>query len=170
MRAQYDQVWQGLAVDPRNAPEKRKLTTYLRWVDRGSWLWRPKYLFLDLSAQSTCAFLQFRLGSHDSQVERGRWEDGRPPHIRLCERCSMHKVDDERHLVFECPEFEDLRYARRHLFTATIGEDVRAFLNQRDQAGVLWFVLDCLKHPGPSPFVQELDCDLDLNVELDTFD
>ena len=42
----------------------------------------------------------------------------------------MHIVDDERHLVFKCPAFHHLRAARRHLFTADVGEDMKAFMSQ----------------------------------------
>ncbi len=43
-------------------------------------------------------------------------------------------------------------------------------MSLRDQAAVLWFVLDCLRHEGPSSSVSDLDCELDLQIRLDTFD
>ena len=40
----------------------------------------------------------------------------------------MNVVDDEKHLVFECPAFLHLRAARHELFSAAIGDDVKAFM------------------------------------------
>ena len=156
--------------DPRAASAQIKLTTYRCWFDEGSWLARPRYLFLDFPAPITCLFMRFRLGCHDLQIELGRWEDRRPRHLRFCQRCSMGLVDDERHLVFECPAFDQLRCARQHLFCGIVDADVRRFMLQRDQAAVLGFVLDCLRYEGPSSAVRDLDCDLDLQIQLDTFD
>ena len=84
----------------------------------------------------------------------------------------LAKVDDERHLVFECPAFDQLRCARQHLFAAVVDGDMRAFMSQRDQSAVLWFVVDCLRHEGPCSSVRDLDCDLEvlLHVHVDMFD
>ena len=166
--ASYDRVWQGLSEDPHLATDRVKHATYFRWFDTGAWLTRPAYLFLDYPAPVTCEFLRFRLGGHRLQVEVGRWENPRPRHLRLCQRCSMRRVDDERHLVFECPAFDEFRYARRQLFAGVAGEDMRAFLSQQDQGAVLWFVVDCLRWEGPCESVQEQDCDAlgDLEVQL----
>ena len=57
----------------------------------------------------------------------------------------MHAIDDERHLVFECPAFEEFRVARKQLFNRKVGENMKAFMTQKDQRGVMWFVLDCLR-------------------------
>ena len=105
----------------------------------------PVFLYKDYSASKTCAYLRFRLGTHDLGIELGRWLDIKPRHLRICSRCDQHQLDDERHLVFECTAFEHLRAARRHLFTAAIGENMRAFFGQRDESAVMGYVLDCLK-------------------------
>ena len=64
---QYYSVWQGLHTLPRQAPDRVRLTTYYRWGDREKWLDRRKYLFFDLSAPVTCAYLRFRLGTHNRE-------------------------------------------------------------------------------------------------------
>ena len=159
---------------PREALDRARLATYFAWFDSGKWLRRPSYLFFDFSASVTCTYLRFRLGTHSLQVEVGDWQNRRPgPRCqRVCERCSMHVIDDERHLVFECPAFESIRAARRQLCTAEVGLDMRCFMSdsQRDQKGVFWFILDCLRE------VEELenldrspDVDLGLPVEHDTY-
>ena len=39
----------------------------------------------------------------------------------------MHALDDERHLVFECPALEHVRAARKQLFSVRVGEKMQAF-------------------------------------------
>ena len=39
----------------------------------------------------------------------------------------MGALDDERHLVFECPALEDLRVAYRQLFGRAVVFDIRRF-------------------------------------------
>ena len=127
---QYDAVWQGLHTLPRQAPDSVRLITYYRWFDREKWLDRPKYLFVDLAAPVTyahaCANLRFRLGTHNLQLELGRWQNRQPRHFRICQRCHMHALDDERHLVFECPALEHLRAARKQLFNVRVDVNMQA--------------------------------------------
>ena len=80
----------------------------------GEWLDKPAYLFLRLGYRQTYTFVRFKLGCHHLAIETGRW-DGTPRMSRVCQRCQQGALDDERHLVFECPVFEDLRAASRHL-------------------------------------------------------
>ena len=161
---QYDGVWGGLCRYPRQAPDRARLATYFAWFDFGLWLVRPSYLYLDLSATAICRYLRFRLGTHSLQVEVGRWQNPRPRSHRLCGRCAMRAIDDERHLVFECPAFEFIRAARRQLFSMRVGLDMRLFMQQRDQKGVLCYVLDCLRE-----IEQLADVDRSSDVELDLF-
>ena len=48
-------------------------------------------------------------------IVTGRWH-GVPRADRLCLRCDAGALDDERHLVFECSAFEDLRRTHGQLF------------------------------------------------------
>ena len=57
----------------------------------------------------------------------------------------MHVVDDEFHMVFDCPAFERLRAARRHLFSGSVAYDMAAFMRQKDQKGVFQHTLACLR-------------------------
>ena len=171
LRTAYDKVWDGLCRLPRQAADRARLASYFAWFDSGDWLRRPKYLFFDFSASVTCTYMRFRLSTHNLQVEVGRWQNRRPRCQRLCERCAMHVVDDERHLVFECPAFESIRAAKRELFTAEVGLDMRRFMAQRNQKGVFWFILTCLREVEDLANVdRSLDVDLGLNVEEDTYE
>ena len=154
----------------RQAVDRAKLATYFAWCDFGAWLRRPAYLFFDFSAAATCTFMRFRLGSHDLAVEVGRWQDRRPRCQRLCERCSMHVVDDEQHLVFECPAFSSARAIRPHLFSG-VPHDMNCFLRQQDQQGVFWFILDCLREAKElAGLDRSADVDVGMHVEVDTYD
>ena len=126
---QYDSVWQGLHTLPRQAPDRVCLSTYYRWFDREKWLDRPKYLFFYLSVPVTCAYL--RLGTHNLQVELGLWQNRQPRHLRICQRCHMHAMDDERHLVFECPALEHACMHGLQLFNVRVGENMQAFMTQK---------------------------------------
>ena len=53
---------------------------------------------------------QLRTGSHQLRVETGRWERPRVAREqRICQRCLSGEVDDEHHMVFDCPALEEVR-------------------------------------------------------------
>lgn len=122
---QYACVYGGLTSRPRQAADKVKMATYLTWVDLGAWLRRPTYLCYDFPALATCTYLCFRLGLHGMQIELGRWQNWHRCE-RLCRRCAMNSVDDEWNMVFNCPAFECLRSARRHLFSRRVMDNMPA--------------------------------------------
>ena len=106
--ASDDKAWDGLCRLPRQAPNRVKLATYFAWCDSGVWLRRPSYLFFGFLAAATYAIPIYisQLGSHDLAVGAERWQDHGPRCKRSCGSCSMYwmgVVDDEQHLVFECP-------------------------------------------------------------------
>ena len=83
----------------------------------------------------------------------------------------MNVVDDEKHLVFECPAFLHLRAARHELFSAAIGDDVRAFMRQEDQQSVFWHVLNCIRESEDLADVDHsLDVDIGVDVQIDTYE
>ena len=59
-------------------------------------------------------------------------------------RCTQGALDDERHLVFECPAFEDLRREHRQLFGSEVAFDMCRFFAHKDQHGVVMYILGCL--------------------------
>ena len=63
---------------------------------------------------------------------------------RIYDRCTTGALDDERHLVFECPAFEQLRADSRHLFGPEVAFDMRRFFAHRDQH-IVRFILACLR-------------------------
>ena len=139
----YSSVWEPLPRYPRLAESQVALTTYRRWMSREDWLDRPGYLFLHLSHRQTYMFVRFKLGCHGLAIVTGRWQ-GVQRSLRICQRCHMSALDDERHLVFECPVFEDLRRNSRHLFCREVAFDMRRFFAHEDQHAVVMYILGCL--------------------------
>ena len=139
----YASVWDSLPSYPRLAVDRVALTTYHRWMHRDEWLDRPGYLDLRLSHRRTYLFVRFKLGCHDLAIVTGRWH-GVPRPERICSRCDLSALDDERHLVFECPMFEDLRREHRHLFGQEVAFDMRRFFAHKDQRAVVMYILGCL--------------------------
>ena len=83
----------------------------------------------------------------------------------------MGIIDDERHLVFECAAFDWLRASRRELFSARVGLDMKRFMEQGDQQGVFWHVLNCLREVEDLADVdRSLDVDVGIPMEFDTYD
>ena len=86
----------------------------------------------------------FKLGCHPLRIVAGRWQ-GVPRLQQICDICTTGALDDERHLVFECPAFEQLRADSRHLFGPEVAFDMRRFFAHRDQQMVVRFILACLR-------------------------
>ena len=139
----YSSVWEPLPRYPRLAESQVALTTYRRWMSREDWLDRPGYLFLHLSHRQAYMFVRFKLGCHGLAIVTGRWQ-GVQRSLRICQRCHMSALDDERHLVFECPVFEDLRRNSRQLFGREVAFDMRRFFAHEDQHAVVMYILGCL--------------------------
>lgn len=141
----YSSVWDGLGPFPRVAPSERiSLATYFCWFYRGDWLDRPGYLFLRLSHKHTYLMIRFKLGCHPLGIVTGRFHRVRRLQ-RVCSRCDTGALDDERHMVFECPSFEHLRSQYRQLFGQEVAFDMRLFFAHKDQHAVVRFVLACLE-------------------------
>ena len=62
---------------------------------------------------------------------------------RLCQKCQLRVVCDERHLVFECPALQRIRDKYPGLFHV---DTMRLFMWQTDTIGVANFIRDCFAH------------------------
>jgi hypothetical protein len=60
------------------------------------------YLCDIICVQLRKAFAQFWCGNTQLEVVLGAWK-GMPNAKRLCQSCDLGKVEDERHLLFVCP-------------------------------------------------------------------
>ena len=82
--------------------------------------------FISASSSITSAhvgsMLRFKLAAHDLQICAGRWQ-GQARGQRICSRCQMQQVEDELHMVFQCPSYDSLRERFGALFSSFGGFD-----------------------------------------------
>ena len=104
-----------------------------------------------LGHRQTYTFIRFKLSCQRLAylaIVTGRWH-GVAHADKLCLRCDAGALDDERHLVFECSAFEDLRRTQlNQLFgpdSPEVAFEVRQFFAYRDQRAVVMYILGCLR-------------------------
>jgi hypothetical protein len=112
-----------------------KMLTYTRWMaaDEGE---PPALLSSGInSAKRITALARFRMGLHELQIERGRYER-QPRSQRAC--CLCGGREDEAHMIFECPAYEEARVQAHELFEGIPGAEeagldarMREFMNPR---------------------------------------
>ena len=124
--------------------------TYARWFMCD--FQTPPIKLFDTRLRS--ALLRFRLGAHDLRVVTG----SRPPRIprqnRLCLHCDMQIVEDEAHLVFECPHYHPIRARFPDLFhnfcisntiiISDLDSHMHQFFGQPNQGRIAKFIRACL--------------------------
>jgi len=61
-----------------------------------------------------------RLSGHEFQVQIQRYNQGVPYEQRVCDRCALNNVQDEAHVILDCPDAQlvSLRNQFQHLFDA----------------------------------------------------
>ncbi len=103
LREPLHAVWrESDGADPRT--HTQKLATYHAWMAlptkpstvRGPPHLLPSYLELELRRHVLHDIAHFRLHAHTLRVETGCWQI----HNRLCDKCDLHDVQDEKHVLF----------------------------------------------------------------------
>lgn len=138
--AAWDNVW-GSLWQPRLPPRgpactEAKLATYEYWMavpsysegeqqalEQGRDPWYPVSMPWYVRYTHKCnpahvwSLARMRCGSHTLGVETGRWGPDRLCRTeRLCRKCAMGQIDDEMHVLLECPAMECLRWEYQNLF------------------------------------------------------
>ena len=54
------------------------------------------------------AITKLRTSNHNLAIESGRWTNTERKH-RLCTQCTLSKIEDEMHFIFDCPKYSDIR-------------------------------------------------------------
>lgn len=124
------QPWENHPLQPREVPEgqggRAKFATYHRWFA----LPIPTQLFrwdtmegcprmpVNMPAYVKCSrhvpfeqlkqLMRLRTGAHHLAIETGRWQR-KPRGERLCVKCTAGVVEDEMHVLFECPAYQHVR-------------------------------------------------------------
>ena len=110
----------------------------------------PLYLRHDIPHQQLRSLSCLRLSSHSLRVESLRQQTIRRPYeLRVCNKCDWHTVQDEEHVILDCPssDLTHLRHQFRHLFQVLPADSttrLKDFINQPDTLGVAMYVHKCL--------------------------
>jgi hypothetical protein len=110
----------------------------------------PLYLRLDIPSNLSRALSCLRLSGHNFLVQRMRHDRNRRPYeLRICDRCDWHTIQDEEHILLDCPHEHLVRLrTQQQLIFPPQCEDgparLRTLMNQPDDFGVASFVAKCL--------------------------
>lgn len=77
------------------------------------------YLRYNISATLRSSLTKIRLSSHRFMVERGRWAKPKIQYVdRKCTLCTSNDIQDEYHMLIQCPQFKDERekYIKRYYY------------------------------------------------------
>lgn len=125
----FNQKWFSVPENPRLAPSSQVTwSTYERWFaqvpfenqnlsDSSSWVSDVIGASAGINSAHIASLMRFKLAAHDLQVCTGRWQ-GQAREQRLCSRCPMQLVEDEFHMVFECPFYDPVRVRFAQLFSS----------------------------------------------------
>ncbi len=95
--------------------------------------------------EASASLARFRCSCHDLRVERDRHLPVavKPPrHLRTCLLCANDSVQDERHMVFDCPLYAPIRFQFADLFSTRT--TLNSFLEQ-NQDRVARFIHACFE-------------------------
>ena len=70
-----------------------------------------QYLYLNMPQRLRSFLAKFRIGNHELEIERGRHQNI-PVSERICKlcfNCNNVYVEDEYHVILQCPSYEELR-------------------------------------------------------------
>ena len=195
--------WEDLHSNPRTAPsEKVRMVTYNSWfavpldteVEKNSSCPHdiPHYIRRTggIPFEQVKQLMQLRTGAHHLRVETGRWQQPRLPRSeRVCQKCTWGTmVEDEYHLLFECPRYHHIRaqYDRTlfaHFGGATQAPRVmrapgkmRQFMNQEPRyvAAFVWECMQFRRYEAPdlvpyAPHIALEELGLEYSHVVDTF-
>ena len=73
----------------------------------------------------------------------------RPYELRICDKCDWHTVQDEEHILLDCPHEHLINLRTQHqlsfpLQSVNNTNCLRNFMNQPEVSGVASFVAECL--------------------------
>ena len=122
----HTSVWHGLAPDPRTAPSAgATLCTYHTWfasdlpTDGAHWSCAPCITAPNVPYAHLISLIKLRTSSHNLAVQRLRQVRPRIPRaLRACPLCSSGAVQDEHHMLFDCPHLAQARLQYGTLFQA----------------------------------------------------
>jgi hypothetical protein len=147
LKEQFDYYWkkQIFCDDNSKGIGGNKMRTYRQFKRSIKF---ENYLNLS-STKSISTIAKFRLSCHKLNIETMRYssEDYIPPENRLCEQCTLSRVEDEQHSLITCPHYETLR---NDLFNVSTITENNFFVHYNDYQKFLWIMtneeLDFIKN------------------------
>jgi hypothetical protein len=140
--------------NPRTCPTLPKYTAYVSWMGlRGDAKWFP-HMSAFIPRREHACYMQLRLGCwHDLAVNMARRRQAPylPRSARHCRHCAQRCVEDEQHVLLECPHYSSIRsdFPSLLLHSTTL----LALFAHPDQPSVarLAYRIRCARHPNPEP-------------------
>ena len=143
--AEVEQAMQARWLGELAASEKPKVQHYVGAV-RGGVTWEAyqpaAYLTAVADRPRRVRLAQLRTGSHWLKVETGRWQR-LERNARVCPHCVSAAVEDEMHMIFDCPRYAGLRQQFADLFPSG-DRNLGSFLSQ-DPVRVAQFIYECYR-------------------------
>jgi hypothetical protein len=123
----HTHVWHGLTSTPRTAPSVgATLCTYHAWfasdlpANGARWSCAPCITAPNVPYAQLISLIKLRTSSHNLAVQRLREAHPRVPRAaRKCLLCNSGAVQDEHHMLFECPHLATARQQYGALFHAS---------------------------------------------------
>lgn len=103
----------------------------------------PAYLIYAMPRKVVTSMARFRTSSHQLGVETGRWQNI-ARQDRRCNLCDSNAVQDEMHVLMECPALDDLRELVSDRL-AVRGADMHELMLSKDVDCLARFVHECMK-------------------------
>jgi hypothetical protein len=125
----HTSTWHGLAADPRTAPSDRAtLCTYHAWfatdlpADGAHWSCAPCITAPNVPYAHLIDLIKLRTSNHTLAIQRLREvRPNIPRALRICTLCGFGAVQDERHMLFDCPHLAPARIQYGTLLSGHMG-------------------------------------------------
>jgi hypothetical protein len=137
---------QARELDALTASQKSKVQHYISCIRGGGVTidnYQPTaYLAAVADRPRRACLAQLRTGSHWLRVETGRWQRLEREQ-RVCPHCAAGAVEDEMHMIFDCPKYDGVRQQFPALFSSG-NRNLGSFLSQ-DPTAVAEFIYQCYR-------------------------
>lgn len=124
-------------------------------VRHRAWFRSSETRHLSIAAPLHCmrTLIRFRIGCMPLRIHM----HGLKRKERTCKFCHLKLLEDEKHIVFECPVYQGLRDDAKwkHLYQ-NVGVDMLKFMNQEAQHDLAWFLVALFKYRQTCVPVPEL--------------
>jgi hypothetical protein len=104
------------------SPDNIKLTTYSMMGSDGYCM--QSYLASIKDREVSKSLTKFRAGSHWLEIQQGRFTRTDRA-LRLCKKCGSGSVEDENHMLFQCPVYQHVRVKYAELLESA--HDLKSF-------------------------------------------